>query len=133
MTVQAAAKPPESGPLAKRKGVPFFRHKPIADLTLNRRSREAKRKHELLTNFATALGVDAMRDPILAQKVSTAAELAVVAELTRAAFMRGEGSADDCVRTSRAAALAEKALGIDARRKPAKPDLGEYLRGKAAA
>lgn len=103
----------------------------IADLVLDRRTREFKRKSELVAMFAESLG-EAAADPNLARKIDLAAELAVVAEKTRAAFLRGDGTADDCVRTSRAAGLAERALGLHARTN-SKPDLNSYLAARRDA
>ncbi len=131
MIDSASDTPRASRPNGKRKGAPFFRFKPIADLLLDGRSREFKRKIEIAGMFKTALGETAS-EPILASKIETAAELAVIAECVRATFMRGEGTADDVVRTSRAAALAEKALGIRVRQHKPEFDLQAYLKAKAA-
>jgi len=110
----------------------FLSRKPISDLLLDGRCRPAKRKRELVEMFAAAVSADMLADPILSQKIEVAAELAVVAEVTRANFLNANASADDVVRTSRAASLAERQLGIDARRKPAKPNVADYLRNRAA-
>lgn len=107
--------------------------RPLAIDLLDRRTREWRRRGELIGVFTAALGGGAV-SPILAAKIEAAAELAVVAEMTRASFMAGAGAvADDVVRTANQAARAEKALGIAARTKPQKPSLEAYLSGAAAA
>ncbi|TPJ46841.1 hypothetical protein [Mesorhizobium sp. B2-7-1] len=108
--------------------------RPLAVDMIDRRTREWRRRRELIAVFTAALG-DAVVSPILAAKIETAAELAVVAEMTRANFLAGAGAtADDVVRCSNQAARAERALGIAARNsKPAKPSLDAYLSGNAAA
>ncbi|WP_284270759.1 hypothetical protein [Mesorhizobium huakuii] len=100
---------------------------------LDRRTKEWRRRAELIALFTTAIGRDNV-SAILAGQIEAAAELAVVAEMTRAAFMAGSGAtADDVVRTANQAQRAEKALGIAARTKPQKPSLEAYLSGAAAA
>ncbi len=106
--------------------------RPLAVDMIDRRTREWRRRGELIAVFKAALGGNAV-SPILAAKIEAAAELAVVAEMTRAAFMAGSGAtADDVVRCANQAARAEKALGIAARTKPQKPSLDAYLSGNAA-
>ena len=46
-------------------------------------------------------------------RVERAAELAVIAEMTRAAFMRGAATAGDVVKSENLAGRAEKALRLD--------------------
>lgn len=105
--------------------------KALALNMLDRRTKEWRRRQELIHAFTAALGGNV--SVILADKVAAAAELAVIAEMTRASFMAGEGAtADDVVRCSNQAARAEKALGIDARRKPEKPSLDAYLERNVA-
>jgi hypothetical protein len=100
---------------------------------MDRRTREWRRRLELVKVFTEALGGADKLSPVTIAKVEIAAELAVAAELTRARFLGGEAiSPDDLVRTSNQAARAERALGIGARQTPAKPDLRTYLAGKAA-
>jgi hypothetical protein len=83
---------------------------------IDRRTREWRRRCELVAAFTQALGGEAAIGPLLASKVEAAADLAVVAEMTRAVFMRGEGAtADDVVRTARLASTAERALAIEPR------------------
>jgi hypothetical protein len=83
---------------------------------LDRRTKEWRRRRELVCMFTQALGGRARIAPILASKIETAAELAVAAELCRAAYIAGDGvAADDVVRTANQAARAEKALGINAK------------------
>ncbi|PZV39745.1 hypothetical protein [Mesorhizobium kowhaii] len=106
--------------------------RPLAVDMIDRRTREWRRRGELIAVFTAALGGSAV-SPMLAAKIEAAAELAVVAEMTRAAFMAGTGAtADDVVRTANQAQRAEKALGIAARTKPQKPSLEAYLSGAAA-
>jgi hypothetical protein len=66
-------------------------------------------------------------------RVERAAELTVIAELTRAAAMRGEASPDDVVRAENLAGRAERALRISDQPKPADPirEVHAYLAGKA--
>ncbi|RWD62550.1 MAG: hypothetical protein EOS36_14910 [Mesorhizobium sp.] len=107
--------------------------RPLAIDMLDRRTREWRRRRELIAVFTASLGATPI-SPMLSAKIETAAELAVVAEMTRASFMAGAGAvADDVVRTANQAARAEKALGIAARNaRPAKPSLDAYLSGSAA-
>ncbi|PRD41369.1 hypothetical protein C5748_22040 [Phyllobacterium phragmitis] len=104
---------------------------------MDRRTKEWRRRCDLVAAFTHALGGDASISEVLAIKVEAAAELAVIAEMTRAAFMRGEGvTADDVVRTCNQASRAEKALGIDARAKSnakGHNPVKTYLAGKVAA
>ncbi|GLQ78081.1 hypothetical protein GCM10007881_15970 [Mesorhizobium huakuii] len=105
----------------------------LGTVMLDRRTKEWRRRAELIALFTTAIGRDNV-SAILAGQIEAAAELAVVAEMTRAAFMAGSGAtADDVVRTANQAQRAEKALGIAARTKPQKPSLEAYLSGAAAA
>lgn len=105
----------------------------LASNMLDRRTKEWRRRAELIATFTAALGGQAALSPILAEKVSTAAELAVAAEMTRSRFMRGDAvSPDDVVRTANQAQRAERALGIDARAAKPKPSLDDYLASKAA-
>lgn len=104
---------------------------------LDRRTKEWRRRCELIAAFAEAMGGAAAISPVVASKIETAAELAVIAEKTRADFLRGDGAtADDVVRTARLASTAEKALGLEARAKrrgrPGNP-VAEYVAGRAAA
>jgi hypothetical protein len=107
--------------------------RPLAADLLDRRTKEWRRRCELIDQFTAALGGPQAVTGILAMKIEQAAELAVVAELARAAFIRGEAMpADDVVRTANQAARAEKALGIKHRTAKPEPDLQSYLAGKAA-
>ncbi|MCO5137432.1 MULTISPECIES: hypothetical protein [unclassified Shinella] len=106
----------------------------IAGVTMDKRTREAKRRAEVIEGYRVALGVDADA-PLMSDRIATAAELAVIAESARASLLRGETGVthSDVVRATRAASLAERALGLDRRLKTRKPDIAEYLRNKAAA
>ena len=96
---------------------------------VDRRTREWRRRAQLVKLFTNELGGPSLLTAAQAVKVDTAAELAVIAELARASFMAGNGvTADDVVRTSRAASLAEKQLGIDSRKAKTKRTLADVLR-----
>lgn len=101
---------------------------------VDRRKLPWRRRCEIEAMLLDALGgADGLSD-VLRAKVGEAAELAVVAELTRAQFIEGRGvSADDVVRTSRAASLAERRLGIAERQSKRGPNLADYLAGKQRA
>ncbi|YBV97393.1 hypothetical protein M1D80_11055 [Phyllobacteriaceae bacterium JZ32] len=104
---------------------------------IDRRTKEWRRRCELVAIYSEALGGANAISPVLMSKIEAAAELAVIAEKTRADFLRGDGAtADDVVRTARLAATAEKALGIDARNKAKakRPNpVAEYVAGRSAA
>lgn len=92
----------------------------LASGLLDRRTREWRRRCELVQAFIDALGGPDGISPVLQAKAETAAELAVTAELTRARFMAGDAICPgDVSRTANQAVRAEKALGIGM--KPAKP------------
>ena len=102
---------------------------------VDRRTRAWRRRCELVDAFVAELGGRDQISAVLMAKVEAAAELAVVAEMTRAAFMRGapDVTANDTTRAAAVAARAFSALGIGTR-KPKAPSLSEYMasRGKAA-
>jgi hypothetical protein len=105
-----------------------------ASLRLDGRTRLAKRQLALVRAYGDALGGWNLLNVGTRLKIEAAVEMQLVAELTRARFLAGEGAnADDTVRTARAASQALKALGIDDRRKPAPPNLDQYLASKASA
>ncbi|MGX5803494.1 hypothetical protein ACWGS9_19915 [Bradyrhizobium sp. Arg314] len=93
---------------------------PMAALFLDRRTSEWTRRAELIALFTKALGGPVA--PLLASRIEKAAELAVVAERTRARLLAGEAgiTVDDVVRAERVAALAERALNIG-KAPPSKP------------
>lgn len=99
---------------------------------LDRRSREWKRRAEIIETLAAQFDASQVTDG-LRRQIEAAAELLTIAELARARYLAGEGvSLDDVVRVERAAGLAEKRLAQH-RQKPAKPNLSAYLAAKAAA
>ena len=106
----------------------------LGTVMLDRRTKEWRRRRELIDMFTTALGGRAAISAVLAAKVEVAAELAVAAELCRAAYMAGgDVTTDDLVRVSNQAQRAERALGIGAKQAPAKTDLAAYLANRTAA
>lgn len=106
----------------------------IASVTLDKRTREAKRRAEIIAVYRSALGDTVSDEPLMAARINEAAELKVIAESCRAALMRGdEGTTpNDVVRATRAANLAERALGLDRRKASQKASLGDYLASRAA-
>lgn len=99
----------------------------------DRRSKAWRRRCELIDMFTAAMAGREIGD-ILALKIVTAAELAVVAELTRAAHLRGDGvPADDVVRTANQAQRAQREIAIkDAFAKP-RQSVKERLMAKREA
>ena len=98
----------------------------------DRRTREWKRRCELVAAFEDALGGRLSISKPTALKIEVAAELAVVAELTRSRYLRGAAvSPDDVVRTANQAMRAERLLGIDGEPKVAADSLDDYLRRNA--
>ncbi len=101
---------------------------------VDRRSREWRRRCELVETYSAALGGPSEIDAMMADKIATAADLAVVAELARARVMACEPDAriDDVVRAENAAGRAFRALGIKQASKP-KRNLSDYLRDRSGA
>ncbi|MER9763113.1 hypothetical protein [Mesorhizobium sp. M0138] len=100
----------------------------LAQGMLDRRTREWRRRQELVDMFTQALGGADTLTLVTLSKVQTAAELSVAAELTRVRFMAGENiSPDDVVRTANQAARAEKALGIGTKASTAPLTLRERM------
>lgn len=108
----------------------------LAETIIDRRTREWRRRRELIAAFVAALGGRSAIPSLAMAKVEAAADLAVVAEVTRLRFLAGDAgvTADDLVRTANMAARAERALGIGQRStRPTGPDLRGYLAAKAQA
>lgn len=110
------------------------RGEPLAALLLDRRTSEWARRAELIELFSKAIGGSVT--PLQSSRIEKAAELAVVAERTRARLLAGETgiSVDDVVRAERVAALAEKQLALGKASLPSKPrtSLREKLAQEAA-
>lgn len=106
----------------------------IAAATLDRRTRAWRRRCELVAAYSAAVDPAGIGGPTLAVRIAAAAEARTVAELARAAYLRGEGDVplDDVVRSERLALSLERRLGLDKLpAKPQGPTLAEYLASKA--
>lgn len=85
----------------------------LSEALLDRRTHEWRRRAELVTMFTGALGGAGKIDDILSAKIAAAADLRLIAELTRTRFLKGEHvTLTDVTRCERVAATAEKALGL---------------------
>jgi hypothetical protein len=100
---------------------------------VDRRNRVGRRIDELKALFLAALA-DREQTPMLAHKVTQAAELLALAEKGRGDYLRGEHwQLDDVVRAERRAEAAVAALGIREGAPKRETSLVGYLASKAAA
>lgn len=104
---------------------------PLARRLLDKRSREWRRRGEVIAALSAAIG-EAANDPDIQARIEAAAELRVIAETARARSLRGDNvSLNDLVRVERAASLAERRLGLSVgpRPKTSEPlDLAAFMR-----
>ena len=91
-----------------------------------------RRVHELVAIFAARIGPEA-DDPIMATAIRRAAETTALSEDLRARMLRGDPdvSADDALRTTRAADALTRRLHLDRRQPKTGPSLADVLRGGA--
>lgn len=89
----------------------------LAGRLVDRRSREWKRRVELVEAYVAAFGGPDAVDDVLASKIEMTAEMRVIAELSRAKFLADTGgvSLEDIVRLENQAARAERALALPKR------------------
>lgn len=89
-------------------------------VSVSKRGRVGRRIAEIEAQFIDALGGEAALSPVQRERASTAAQLAVAAELARDRFLNGDGTitADDLVRMGNQARIAENRLQLP-EKKPA--------------
>jgi hypothetical protein len=93
----------------------------------DRRYALGRRVLELEGVFRTRLGPDVADDPVMATAIRRAAETVALSEDLRARMLRGENvSADDVLRTTRAADALTRRLHLD-RNPKREPTLADYL------
>lgn len=127
-----SASAPQIGAERASDGTPKGRS--LAEIVVDGRTRESKRRHELAAMYTRALGGSV--DEVTANRIAVAAEMATASEAARARFLRGDPSVsiNDLVRLERLAAAAEKRLGVGvAQPKRSGPTLAEYLAGRSQA
>jgi hypothetical protein len=87
-----------------------------------------RRVHALVEMFSERLGPDA-DDPIMGAAIRRAAEITALSERLRGRMLRGDPdvSADDALRTTRAADALTRRLHLDRRKPTSTPSLSSYL------
>ncbi len=99
-------------------------------MAIDGRTQLGRRLHDLAASFAVQLGGWSVLSETMAANVRKAAELSALAEQTRADALRnGNVEPLALVRLDGAATRAVRALGLDRKRSPIGPTLGEYLAG----
>lgn len=102
---------------------------------VDRRMKLGRRITEKERLFTAALGGEGAVTPVVRERISIAAQLAVVAEVARDKFLRGDDgiNPDDLVRLTNQARLAERALRIPEKKPAPNTDaLSAYLAAKSA-
>lgn len=105
-------------------------------VSVSKRGRVGRRLAEIEAQFIDAMGGEAGLSPVQRERASTAAQLAVAAELARDRFLNGDGTitADDLVRMGNQARIAERALRIPEKKPAQNTDaLAAYLAAKGAS
>lgn len=99
-------------------------------VSVSKRGRVGRRLAEIEAQFIEAMGGEAALSPVQRERASTAAQLAVAAELARDRFLNGDGTitADDLVRMGNQARIAENRLQLPEKKPEAAPVLHDYLR-----
>ena len=122
--------PSESDGITRATSAKYKPNKRRARVLIDKRSVLGRRVKELVQVFHARLGPDA-DDPIMAAAVARAAETVALSENLRARMLRGEAvSADDVLRTTRAADALTRRLHLDRRNQQA-PTLSAYLAARA--
>jgi hypothetical protein len=103
------------------------RNKRRARVPIDQRTALGRRVRELVDVFRTRIGPDA-DDAITATAIRRCAETVALSEDLRARMLRGEAvSADDVLRTTRAADALTRRLHLDQRNVKQTPTLSDYL------
>ena len=114
---------PASASLARGKGARTMVVK------LDRRTREARRVHELRSLYIDALGGERAITPIMLEAVERCAYLVTGAEMARQRYLRSGESINDLVRSENLAGRALAKLGLSTESR--KPSIAKYLRNGA--
>jgi hypothetical protein len=91
-----------------------------------------RRVRQLVDVFRTRIGPDA-DDPVMSTAIRRCAETVALSEHLRARMLRGEAvSADEVLRTTRAADALTRRLHLDRRNATQQPSLSDYLAARGA-